>query len=88
MTDPRQREEPLFLPDPEPEGIVIVVRAVCGAVAGLFVAGVVWLNFLYDELDTVPTILWFAGMSAWFAYWTVRRGDAFWERWMRNPFWR
>lgn len=86
MTDPRQREEPLFLPDPEPEGIVVVVRAVCGALAGLFVAGVTWLNW-YDDLGRIATILLFIGLPVALACWAVRHGDAFWERWIRNAFW-
>jgi len=86
LSKPKQEEEKLFLPDPEPERIVVVVRAVCGALAGLFVAGVNWLKF-FEELGRAPTILLFLSLSVAFSYWATRYGDVFWERWRRNPFW-
>lgn len=80
-------EDKLFLPDPQPERIVLIVRAVCGLLAGLFVAGVSWLKYL-SGLGTWPTVLWFAAWGAAFAWLAMRLGDAFWERWISSWFWR
>ena len=82
MTTPRHEEEKLFLPDPEPEPLVVKVRAVCGGLAGLAVAGVAWLRL--GGVGMLPTMLLFVGVPVVFAYLAVRYGDAFWERWIRG----
>ena len=79
-----EREEPPS--DSRPEVIVVAVRAVCGFLAGLFVAGVMWLTY-FSDAGRFLTILWFMAWPVAFAYAAVRWGDAFWGRWIRNPFW-
>ncbi|MBW8848678.1 MAG: hypothetical protein JF607_27425 [Burkholderiales bacterium] len=82
MTAPEPREEKLFLPDPEPEPIVVKVRAVCGGLAGLFAAAVIWLKL--GGAGPIATVLLFIGAPVLTAYGAVRYGDAFWERWIRG----
>jgi hypothetical protein len=81
---PEKREEPLFLPDPEPEPIVVKVRAVCGGLAGTGVAAVIW--FELNGPGPIPTALLFIALPAVFAYLAVRYGDEFWERWIRGDY--
>jgi len=80
MKKPEPREERLFLPDPEPEPIVVKVRAVCGGVAGIVAAAVIWLRL--HGLGPIPTALLFICMPAVVGYLAVRYGDTFWERWL------
>ena len=82
MKTPRPQEEKLFLPDPEPEPIVVKVRAVCGGLAGIVVAGVAWIRL--GGLGPVLTGLLFIGVPAVFGYLAIRYGDEFWERWIRR----
>lgn len=77
-----QEEEKLFLPDPEPEPVVVWVRAICGFLFGLFWAGVIWINLHGPE--RVPTLLLFTVLPAAFAYAAARYGDPFWESWRRH----
>ena len=84
MSKPRQEEEKLFLPDPEPEPVVVKVRAVCGGLAGLVVAGVFWLQV--GGLGHILTGLLFTVVPAVIAYLAVKYGDTFWERWIRGDF--
>lgn len=86
MTKPKlPQEEKLFLPDPEPEPIVVKVRAVCGGLAGIVAAAVLWLKL--GGFGPMPTALLFIVVPAVVAYLAVRYGDSFWERWIRHPFW-
>jgi len=83
MTQPKpQEEDKLFLPDPEPEPIVVKVRAVCGGLAGLVVAGVLWLRV--GGVGPILTALLFIGVPVVLACLAVRCGDGFWERWIRG----
>ena len=84
MKQPDQREEPLFLPDPEPEPIVVMVRAVCGGLAGLVCALVIWLRL--GGIGPLATALLFIAVPVVIAYLAVRYGDQFWERWMRGDY--
>lgn len=77
-----QEEEKLFLPDPEPEPIVIKVRAVCGFVFGLFWACVFWVQL--RGLGMAPTLLLFTVLPVAFAYGAARYGDEFWKQWRRD----
>jgi len=86
MTEPKQQEEKLFLPDPGHERIVIVVRAVCGAVAGVLVAGLLWLSF-QEELGHTLIVVLFVALLAAFACWAARQGDLFWERTLNKWLW-
>ncbi|MGM9480662.1 hypothetical protein ACS5PN_05655 [Roseateles sp. NT4] len=81
MTTPRPEEEKLFLPDPQPEPLVVKVRAVCGGLAGVVAAAVVWIKL--GGLGPMLTTLLFIGMPAVCAFLAVRHGDRFWERLIR-----
>jgi len=82
MTKPKPPEERLFLPDPEPKPIVVKVRAVCGGLAGLGAAAVLWAKL--GGIGPIPTTLLFIVVPAVVAYVAARYGDAFWERWIRG----
>ena len=82
MKPSEPQEEKLFLPDPEPEPIVVKVRAVCGGLAGIVAAAVIWLRL--GGLGPVTTGLLFISVPAVVGYLAVRYGDAFWERWIRG----
>lgn len=84
MTGPKQEEEKLFLPDPQPEPLVVKVRAVCGGLAGTVVAMMFWLHV--GGLGPLLTVLLFVVVPAVIAYLAVRHGDTFWERWIRGDF--
>ena len=81
MTTPRAEEEELFLPDPEPEPIAAKLRAVCGFLVGLGIAGVTWLKL--HGLGQAGTMLLFTVMPVGFAYCAARWGDAFWA-WLKD----
>ena len=78
MTEPKlpQEEEKLFLPDPEPEPIVVKVRALCGFLIGLFIAGATWLKM--REMDQIWTILLFTVVPVGLAWCAAKWGDGFW----------
>ena len=83
MTTPEsQEEDKLFLPDPEPEPIVVIVRALCGFVFGLFWAGVFWVQLRGPGM--APTLLLFTVLPVVFAYAAARHGDGFWKYWRRD----
>lgn len=82
MKKPESREEKLFLPDPKPEPIVVKVRAVCGGLAGIVAAAVLWLRL--GGVGPVPTVVLFIVVPAVIAYLAVRYGDTFWEHWIRG----
>jgi hypothetical protein len=84
MTRPQQEEEKLFLPDPEPDPIVVKVRAACGGLAGFVVASVLWPQA--GGLGPIVTGLLFVVVPAVFEYLAVQYGDTFWERWIRGDF--
>ncbi|MDR7267742.1 hypothetical protein J2X20_000371 [Pelomonas saccharophila] len=84
MKEPKPPEEKLFLPDPEPEPIVVKVRAVCGGLAGIVAATVLW--FRLGGLGVIPTALLFIVVPGVVAYLAVRYGDTFWERWIRGDY--
>ena len=77
MTQPREREEPLFLPDPEPEPVVLFIRAVCGFLVGLFIAGATSLKL--GGLGLTGSVLLFTVVPVGLAYLAARWGDELWR---------
>lgn len=84
MTNQRERGEPLFLPNPEPNGLVVLVGAVCGFLVGLGAAGLVYLGL--RGLGPISTLLLFTVVPVAFAYAAARWGRVFWE-FLRDAIW-
>jgi hypothetical protein len=85
MTAPKQEEEyKLFLPDPEPEPAAVTLKAVCGFLIGLVIAGVVWLQ--WRDLGQPLTILLFTVVPVGLAYGATKCDDEFWRN-LKDDFW-
>lgn len=84
MTKPHERGEPLFLPDPEPDGIRVHLAALCGFLVGLGAASLLWL--VLDRPGPIATLLLFTVVPVSFAYASARWGRVFWES-LRDAIW-
>jgi hypothetical protein len=71
------REDPLFLPDPEVDRQELIIRLICGALLGFFVGISVVLRFNPFELFWLGVIFFVSivGCAIAAAYW----GDRFWS---------
>jgi hypothetical protein len=83
--EPPPKQEPRIYPDPPgPDALGKGVRAACGAVLGLVVAGEVW--FRCGPFGGIGTAIVLIASVAVCTVGAVRHGDAFWETFLRR--WR
>jgi hypothetical protein len=72
-----ERGEPLFVLDHKPDGLELVIRAVCGALLGLLLATWIWVRLRVVDAPFSIACIYLAAVGG-SAYFAAKYGDRFW----------